>query len=260
MDEFLLEDDLKSVDEHLVSLSRRIEPDPSHHARLRQELLRRHRELRTDTTQRAVPMLWSRLTGLKRLTLVAPPALAAAIVLYAAFSGFQITGHQSPQMAEAAQITQALARTAPTVTAWQVNLQYERGDSAGSVSCQPPLKAGEHFFVRDGAAYFYSDGKWYRVTATFHGGTAQCPLDIMWAFAILPAHLQQDHFTILPGSVIGGHRTEGIRYSAPRGRSILTSTEWVDRTTGLVLRAERLIRRNGKVVERDVADYSYQRS
>ena len=260
MDDFLLDDDLKTLDQHLVSLSRRVEPDPSHYAQLRLELLRRHRELRTDTTQRAVPTLWSRLTGLKRLTLVAPPALAAAIVLYAVFSGVQITGHQSPQMAEAAQITQALSRTAPTVTAWQVNLQYQRGNSAGSVNCQPPLKADEHFFVRDGGAYFYSGGKWYRVSATFHGGTAQCPLDIMWAFVILPAHLQQNQFTVLPGSVIGGHRTEGIRYSARRGQTLLTTTEWVDRTTGLVRRAERLIRRNSKVVERDVADYSYQRS
>lgn len=258
MDDLHLNRDLEAAHERLVSLSRRVEPDPLHYAHLRQELLRRHQELRTDdTTQRTVRSLWSRLTGLKRLTLVAPPALAAAVVLFAVISGVQISGHQSSPTADAAQITQALAHTAPTVTAWQVNVEHERGNSAASVQCPSALKKGQHFFVRDGHAYFFDGTSWYRVSASLAGGSSQCPLDLQWAFAILPEHLQRGQFTILPDAMIAGRRAEGVQYVTHRGKQTITATEWVDRSTGLVVRAQRIFRRSSVVVERDVADYSY---
>src|ERR671926_1983287 len=97
MDDRSIDSELAAVEQHLVSLSRRVNPDPSEHARLRQELLRRHQERRIDTTQRAVRTLWPGLSRVKRLTLVAPPALAAALLLFVVLSGIQISGGGSPQ-------------------------------------------------------------------------------------------------------------------------------------------------------------------
>jgi hypothetical protein len=260
MDDLELDRDLRTLDQHLATLSKRVEPDPSHHARLRQELLRRHQELRTEHTQRAVPTLWSRFPGLKRLTLVAPPALAGAAALLAVISGAGFSGHHNPQIAEAAQITQALAHTAPTVTAWQVSVQQQSGNSIASVVCPYSLGTDQHFFVRDGRAYFYDGKAWYRVSTSLSGGSAQCPLDIQWAFAILPAHLENGNFTILPDRTLGGIRVRGVRYSVRTGSGVSTSTEWVNLASGLVARAERVIRRGSHIVERDRAVYSYTRA
>jgi hypothetical protein len=260
MDDLHLEPGLAAVERHLVTLSTRVEPDPSEYARLRQELLRRHRERRTDITQRAVRSLWPRLSGVKRLTLVAPPALAAVIITFAVLSGMQLTGHQDTQSAQAAQITRALARTVPTVTSWQVRVQHQRGDSAGSVQCASALRRNQHFFVRDGHTYFFDGKNWYQVSAALSGGSAECPLDIRWAFAILPAHLEGNRFLMLPERTLHGRPAEGIQYAVRNGAETIRSTEWVDRTTGLVMRAERLVQRGDRLVERDIADYSYTRA
>src|SRR5437763_11550947 len=162
MDDLPLDPELASVERHIVSLSRRVEPDPSEYARLRQERLRRHQERRTETTQRAVRSLWPRLTGVKRLTLVAPPALAAAVALFAVLAAIQISGHQSTESAQAAQITRALSHTVPTITAGQVNVQHERGDSTMSLPC-PATRLGkdQRLVMRDGRTYWYSGGQWY---------------------------------------------------------------------------------------------------
>src|SRR5437588_12640901 len=110
--------DLQATESRLTHLSRQVPIDLQHKARLREELLRRHQELSAETTQRAAGKPWSRFTRLKRLTLVAPPALAAATALSVLLWALQISGHQTPQAAEAARITRALVQSAPTVTGW----------------------------------------------------------------------------------------------------------------------------------------------
>ena len=115
----------------------------------------------------------------------------------------------------------------------------------------------QHFFVRDGHSYFFDGTNWYRVSISLAGGSSQCPLELQWAFAILPERLRQGRFTIQTDKTIGAHRTEGIQYVVHRAEVTITVTEWVDRATGLVIRAERVYHRGSVVVERDVADYTY---
>ncbi|MBV9280123.1 MAG: hypothetical protein JOZ41_08595, partial [Chloroflexi bacterium] len=75
-----LDPDLRFTAQRVAELGRRVTIDPQHKARLREELVRRHQELTAGRTQRAAGMLGPRLARLKRLTLVAPAALAAAMV------------------------------------------------------------------------------------------------------------------------------------------------------------------------------------
>lgn len=253
-----LDRELIETAEYIAHLSRRAQPHPSHHARLRQELQRRHQELVAESSQRTARMLRPRLTGLKRLTLVAPPALAMAAALVLALFGLPGVGRPAPQAAVAARITDALVRSVPTVTSWQVNVQQQRGNSAISTQCSLQLKPYQRLYVRGARSYLYSYGKWYQVTSVWQ--RSGCPEDLQFDFAILPAHLAHHSFSVLPGRVVQGTRTEGIRYTMTRNQDAITSTLWVDRKSGLVLQAQRVIRSGKAVVERDLADYTYTRA
>jgi hypothetical protein len=198
----------------------------------------------------------SRLTGLKRLTLVAPPALAAALVLSIMVWGLPIAGHAPSQAAVAARITQALAQTAPTVTAWQVTVERQRGDADLSAQCNPRLTSSQRLYIHGDRAYLWSSGTWYRVTPS----ASQCVGGLDWAFATLPSSLTHNRFSLLPTRTVDGRQTDGIRYTATRGGKQDTSTLWVDHQTGLVLLIQRVERQAGKVVERDTAHYRYTRT
>jgi hypothetical protein len=243
----------------VAELSERAEIDLQHMARLREELLRRHQELLVGSTQRTTGSLWPHFARLKRLTLVAPPALAAAIAFSVLLWAVQVSGHQKSQAALAADITRALDRTVPTVTGWQVTLRQTRGNATVDYRADQTLKAGERLYIRNDKTYFYSQGKWYVVTPEKAGGSFSTGWQ--WAFAALPARLTQRDLIARPGRAIDGRSTEKIIYTtrtSPREHSVMTA--WIDRQSGLVLRLERVTFRNGSVVERDTADYRYTRS
>lgn len=251
-----LDPDILSVAHTIADLSRGVDPDPRYSARLRQELLRRHQELSADRTQRAAGTLMSRLTGLKRLTLVAPPALAAALILSLVLWGLPITGHAPSQSAVAARITRALAQSAPSVTAWQVTVRRQRGDTALSAQCNPRLTADQRIYVRHNRAYLWSNHTWYQITSS----ASHCIGGLDWAFATLPSHLAQNRFALLANREIDGRQTEGIRYTAGAHGMSYTSTFWVEKMTGLVLVVQRVERKGSRIVERDTAHYTYTRA
>ena len=250
------EPDILSVARSVADLSCGVDPDPRYSARLRQELLRRHQELSAERSQRAAGMLSSRLTGLKRLTLVAPPALAAALVLSLIVWGLPITGRAPSKAAVAAHITRALAHTAPAVKAWQVTVRRQRGDTDLSARCNPRLTPDQRLYIRGDRAYLWSNRAWYQITPH----ASQCVGGLDWAFATLPAHLSHNRFTLLSSRSVNGTDTEGIRYTMNRGSREFTSTFWVDHHTGLVLLVRRVVREAGRVIERDTARYHYTRA
>src|SRR5450759_5384088 len=110
MHDFDLNSDVRGAAQHVATLSQRAVIDPRHKNRLREELMRCHQELSAEHTQRAAGKFWPRMTGLKRLTLVAPPALAVVLVAGLILGALQATGHHDPQTAEAARLTRAMAR------------------------------------------------------------------------------------------------------------------------------------------------------
>jgi hypothetical protein len=257
MSEFDFDADVRGAAYRVLELSRDVPIDSAHKSRLREELLRRHQELSAGTTQRAAFKLWPRLSGLKRLTLVAPPALAGALILSVLFWGLQISGHQKPQTAEAAKITQALARTAPSVTSWQWTLQTSgAGQKAAVYRLQHRLSRSEQLLSQPGRVLLYSQGHWGRLTADTVNNPG--PKDWNVAFAVLAVQLSQQSFTMLPNRTVQGHRTEGIRYSTLAGAGVtVTTTMWVEPTTGLVFHIDRVAAQGGSVFERDAVDYRY---
>jgi hypothetical protein len=250
-----LDGDLQRVDRYLASLSARVEPDPRHRAALRQELLRRHQELLAGDSQRSATTLWLHVKELKRLTLVAPPALAGVLALLVILFGLQISGHRSTQEAEAARINRALAHATRTVTAWQVTFHQQKGNSASSSQCTLPL----HLYPRDGKMYLYKNGTWFQVTPAAAAGL-DCPSQLQWVFASLPARLAHGNFHLLPARRLGGRWVDGVQYSTRSRATRVTATVWVGRASGLVLRAGRVTTRDGRVIERDAVSYSYVRA
>jgi hypothetical protein len=257
MNLFDLDSDVQQTAQRVADLSQQVAIDLQLKTRLREELLRRHQELTAEQTQRAAARLRPRFQWPRRLTLVAPPILALLVALAVFVVSPQLSGHQSPQAAEAARIASAAVRTVPTVTGWQVTVRQVRKDTETPYSCLVPLHSGERLFIRDGRVYVYAKGQWYVPTDTH----SACPFEWQWAFAVLPGRLQHHQFTILPDERIDGRTVETIRYTLPasRGRSIV-ATAWFDRQTGLVMRLEHLVMRGHTVIERDVADYRYMRS
>jgi hypothetical protein len=247
-----LDGDLRSAGRRIRDLSHRVVIDPTHKARLREELLRRHQELLAEDTQRAAGTLWSRLSGLKRLTLVAPPALAAALALSVFVWSLQIWGHQPTTAAEAARLTQALARTVPTVTSWQWTV-HRHGAEGGVIREQSRLTSDRELYIRDGKPYLYLGGRWAVVTSG--QSTWQ------WAFATLPSHLLDGSFNLVGKRTIAGHETEGIRYdvSGVSGQDIV-ATAWVDESTGLLVQLNRAQVAGTRVIQRETIDYRYRMS
>jgi hypothetical protein len=257
MSDLDLNHDLQKTARQVAALSRQIHTDPQHKARLREELLRRHQELTADHTQRAAWKLWPRLAGLKRLTLVAPPALAAAVAALAVVWGLQISGHPAAQPADAAHLTRALARTMPTVTSWKVSLHELRGNAATSYECTRPLKPGQRLYIRGDRTYLYSQGKWFQLTSSL--SDPQCPAEYQWVF--LPARLAHNHPTLLPARTVDGRTAVGIRYvMSQTADARVVATAWTDPHSGLVIRMARVVVHNGQVVERETADYHYTKS
>lgn len=249
-------DELEPVTRELRRLSRTVSPNPQHKLHLREELVRRHQELTAEPTQRAARQLWPRFPRLKRLTLVASPALAVVLALGAVLWGLDINGHQKTQSAEAARITRALQQSTPRLVNWQVNLHQVRSDTSVSYQCAVPLGRARHLYVRADGAYLEAGGTWYRVTASM--ASAQCPAEFQWAFAMLPSRLLHHDYVVLPGATPASER---IRYSMIRpGRVHVQMVVQVDRNTGLVQRLDRSVYRGRDLVEHDTADYKYARA
>ena len=252
--------DLLATTQRVAELARRVDINPQHKARLRQELLRRHQELSAEHTQRAAGMLWPRLTRLKRLTLVAPTALAAAVAGSILVWALQISGHQSPQAAEAARLSRVLSYTVPSVTRWtvQVTLHQLRDNAASVQSCSVLLRPNERVYIANRRAYFYSYGKWYQVTTA----TAKCLPDWQWGFAELAVRLadRDNPPDFRPAGTVNGQPAEQISYVVNKPNHVrVVMTALVEQRTGLVRRLQRLTIENGTVVEQASADYGYQR-
>lgn len=252
--------DVEETARYIARLAGRVPCDPAHQAQLRLELLRRHQEHSVESSQRATGSLWSRLTGLKSLTLVAPPALGGIVVTMLLL--FSLAPRQSAQAAEAARITSALARSAPTVTAWQVTAQRQEGNAAESVQCDFPLTPQQRIYVRNNRAYMYSSGTWYVLTPGSWTSSSGCggQGQLQIAFALLPERLARGAFTLLPARVLHGRRVEGIRYGKTGAGRTVTVTLWVDRHSGLVVEATRLVTAGGRELQRDIVAYAYTRA
>ncbi len=245
--------DMSALEARLVRLCRGVPIDPVRKAHLRDELVRRHQELSAETTQRAAGMLWPRIRGLKRLTLVAPPALAAAVACFALVWALQVSGHRDTQAALAARISRALAQTVPTVTAWQVTVEESRGSTESSYTCLPIRLGRRRLYVRDSRLYLYAN-RWFQVTPASVG--TGCPATWQWAFRGMT--LQRDKPVITPDGRIAGHATDLLVYSPRRaGRLTYQARAWVDRRTGLVLRLQTSEARGTRVVAVSQASYSY---
>lgn len=256
------ETDLRAAIVRVAELGRRAPVDPGHKSRLRGELMRRHFDLTAAGRIQQPEGLWSRFRKLKRLTLVAPPAAAAGIVVSIVFWLVPIiSGHQTPQAVEAARITSALGRTAPTVTHWRWTLRQTVNGRTTTAPWEYGFSAYQRLYVRYNRAYLYSNGRWYLAPAAPLGSREpQTRASAwQWAFANLPARLARHDFTLLPARSVDGHTVEGFRYTLQSSANVQTrATAWVDRRSGLVVRLERLITRGRRVIERDVADYRYK--
>lgn len=240
--------------QRVAELGKRAEVNLQHQARLREELLRRHQELSAGTTQRAAGRLWPRFTRLQRLTLVAPAALAAATAISVLLGALQMSRH-STQTAEAARITRAFLRTAPTVTSWQWTVHEDLGNAPSTYGCAAYFKSGQRLYFRTDRVYLYSYGRWYLVTPA--GQSPGCASD-EWAFALLPAHVAHGDASVVQGTPIDGRPTDRISYSfvQPNG-ALVRMMAVVEERTGLVRRLEHETLRAGKIVERGSADYRY---
>jgi hypothetical protein len=258
MRDFDLNSDVRGAAQHVATLSQRAVIDPRHKNRLREELMRRHQELSAEHTQRAAGKLWPPMKGLKRLTLVAPPALAVVLVAGLLVGALQATGHHDPQAAEAARLTRAMARTVPTLTSWNVALHRDHRNDTSSFAWKAQL-AGKKLVVRGRQTYLKVDRQWFAITAD--ETHARRLFDWQWGFAILPSRLAHDQFTLVAPRKIDGRSAEGVRYVLVRTRSqTIVATAWVDPSSGLVMRLERDVINGTRVVERDWADYTYQRT
>jgi hypothetical protein len=172
-----------------------------------------------------------------------------------------ITGHQSPQAAEAARLSRVLSYTVPSVTRWtvQVTLQEVRDNAASVQSCSVLLRPNERVYIANRRAYFYSYGKWYQVTTA----TSKCLPDWQWGFAELAVRLadRDNPPDFRPAGTVNGQPAEQISYvvTKPNHTRVLM-TALVEKRTGLVRRLQRLTIESGKVVEQASADYGYQRT
>ena len=253
-----LDTSLRMTALHVARLTERTEPNPLHKIRLREELMRRHQELSAESTQRAAGKLWPRITRLKRLTLVAPPALAVVLVVGLVLGGLQATGHHDPQAAEAARLTNAMARSVPTLTSWNVALHRNQRNNASAFVWRTQL-AGKRLVIRGRQTYLRSNNRWFAITAD--EVKAQRLFDWQWGFAVLPTRLARNQFTLIGTRIIDGRPLEGVRYTLLRSaRKSIVATAWVDSRTGLVMRLQRDVLIDGRSVEVDWADYRYQKT
>lgn len=259
MDDFEINGDLSDAASHVRHLSRRIALDPHHKLRLREELLRRHQELSADRTQRAAGTLWSRLTGPRRLTLVAPPALAIVLALILLLGGVPFPRNsQQQQTAEAATLARVITNTVPTVVHWQWTVTREIHGKVTTNRLEFPLRPLQRIYISHHRVYLYDRGNWLMVRKQVPSAGSD---DWQWAFATLALRLSAGKgFTILPARRMNGERVLGIRYGVSSQRKRQTmATAWVDAHSGLMVRLDRVVRAGGKPVERDRVEYTYKR-
>lgn len=257
MNDHPLPPELRHTAHTVAGLVEQTEYNPRHREQLRRDLLRLHHEL-TASAPQAAGSLWSRLSRLKPVRLVAPPALAAALVLGVLAALFTGTGHRSPQTVQAAQMSRALARAAPTVTSWRVSVQQVSGNTASAFPCRMSLSTRQRLYIRNGQTYLYDRGRWLRLTSD--PLDRQCPSQLQWPFAEFAGRLAAGKVTILSGSSrLGGHAVVRVVYASVRpDHARVSATAWVERSTGLVLRLERVVTRGKVVIERSSAEYQYQ--
>lgn len=254
-----LDHDLGEISRRIQNLCVRVQGDPRHKALLREELLRHHVELVSRGRVDAKPG-W-RPFGVFPPPRILAPALAVAVALTAALWAVQLSGRSSSQSAEAARLSDALARTVPTLTSWHMTLHRIRGNTASANRCDTlPLAPGQRLYVRGDRSFIYSHGQWHQFTTFASGG--QCPADWQWAFAQLPARLAHSGtFDLLPARAITGRLADGVRYSIRQpNREQVIAVAWVDQRTGLIIRLERTVLQANRLVELDSADYRYDRT
>ncbi|GAC1402176.1 MAG: hypothetical protein NVSMB52_16100 [Chloroflexota bacterium] len=259
MDKWELDSELERLGARVGQLSRGVKPNPAHKAQLRQELLHRHRELLGSGKHGRGHSFFARLGRLKRLTIIAPPAIASAVACLLLVWGLQISGHQSSQAVEAAPIARALIRTAPTVTSWEWTLRQNTNGHMSVHRMRSPLGAFQRLYIVSGRSYLYSNGKWMLIVPG--QGAAPSAFDWQWAIASIAAKLADKKFTPLGNRVTDGRVTAGIQYTVDvySGKRIVV-VGWLDRKSGLVTRLERTVFYKNRVLERDSADYTYVRS
>lgn len=263
MNDVDLEPELRATGDRLSQLCNELEIDLWHKHALRAQLLRRHRELRTSRMTR-LRRRWSASVGSRRrIGLVGLPAIAIATAFAVLVSLLQISGHPSPQAAEAARLTRALVKTVPTVTSWRVMVQQERGDAVVAAEC--PVRLHNPMYIRQGRTYLYLGAKRWRELAwdsqrvTLGRAVTECAVDLQWAFVMLPGHLTDHRFTILRAR--SGDGLEGIRYTLAGSKGLRSDMiAWVNPESGLLTVLNRVVWHGNRVVERDVAVYRYERT
>jgi hypothetical protein len=201
-----------------------------------------------------------RWSHVKRVALALPTVFAAAAASVALLVVPMLSGHQSPQAAEAQRLTPALMRNVPTIQAWRWTVTEIRGQRIKVHRWQASLGATQRVYVYYGQVYFWSKPRWLQPAADLVRARTTS-YDWQWAFALLNRPLATHDFTILPDQRIEGVGAEGIRTTLGiAGQRAVTVTFWVQPRTGLVLRLERDLTAGNREVEHDVVDYQYQRT
>lgn len=259
MDNWGLDEDLHDAAERVIALSRRAIPGVEHKAALRADLIRRHGDLYGPGRPRGSTALMRRWLSTRRFSVVAPLAASAALACMVVVGALQISGRQAPQSADAARITTRLIASAPTVTGWQWTLRQTRNGVPAVQRRGAPLRPYQRLYIRDGRSYLYSYGKWFLVVP--QQGTGPAAFSWQWAIAAIADRLAQRKFTHVPDKVIAGQLTYGIQYVVDKGAGDrVTVSAWLDRHSGLVSRLAASFWSHGKVVESDIADYTYVRT
>jgi len=250
MNNFDVDLDVLSVDQRLTSLARELPSDSGHKQLLRNQLLRRHAELRTVASSRG----WrSRLQRMRRLTLVAPAALSTVVIAGLVIVGLQVTGQQHAQIVNAQQLSAAVVRTVPTITGWKATItRYGNNSTYASAA---PFSLAKNVWV-----YISKyNGKPFPVLYVV-GHPKAIPTKWQWAFVQLPTALVEKRTQVLSAhKVIDGTAALGVRFALTHGNTVdrVEATAWVDVSTGRILSLERQVFKNGSLTEDDWAQYQY---
>ncbi len=251
MNNFDVDLDVQSVDQRLRSLARELPVDSAHKQLLRNQLLRRHGELLTKSHSGG---LLSRLQRMRRLTLVAPAALSAAVIAGLVIVGLQVSGQQHAQPADAQRLSEAaVVRTVPTITGWRATVTRYRSNSTDASVAPFSFPKNVWCYI---AKY---NGKPYPMLYVRNYAKA-VPTKWQWAFVQLPTALVEKRTQVLSAhKVIDGTAALGVRFALTHGNAVdrVEATAWVDVSTGRILSLERQVFKNGSLTEDDWAQYQY---
>ncbi|MGH2442338.1 MAG: hypothetical protein ACRDFX_04145 [Chloroflexota bacterium] len=247
--------DLAALESRIAAMSARAPINYRHREQLRNQLLSRHVESESQAKPRGQGSLRRAPWRLKRLILVGPPAVAVAVGFSALVWMVQISGGQNTQTAEA---MQRLIKTAPTVTAVRYTLRHSgSGGSSVTRRWHQFNKENQRLYVWGKWTYLWSNGAWSIVPAT----QPLRPTSVDWelAFSTLPYRLAHHNYTALAARRVDHQMTVGVQYSFSKpGGYAVTATAWVNPSTGLVVRLQRVVLLHGAVTQRDAADYAYE--